>query len=41
MVLDKHYIHYVNIEKDDLIKRADLEESTIDTVVKTLKKEFE
>ena len=31
----------LNIEKDDLIKRADLEESTIDTVVKTLKKEFE
>tara|TARA_B100000959_G_scaffold171999_1_gene180062 strand:- start:340 stop:1581 length:1242 start_codon:yes stop_codon:yes gene_type:complete len=31
----------LNIEKEDLIKRADLEESTIDTVVKTLKKEFE
>ena len=31
----------LNIEKEDLIKRADLEESTIDTVEKTLKKEFE
>jgi N utilization substance protein A len=31
----------LNIEKEDLIKRADLEENTIDSVVKTLKKEFE
>ena len=31
----------LNIEKDDLIKRSDLEENTIDAVVKTLKKEFE
>ena len=31
----------LSIEKEDLIKRADLEENTIDAVVKTLKKEFE
>jgi hypothetical protein len=31
----------LSIEKEDLIKRADLEENTIDSVVKTLKKEFE
>ena len=31
----------LNLDKDDLIKRADLEESTIDEVISTLKKEFE
>ena len=31
----------LSIEKEDLIKRADLEENTIDAVVKTLRKEFE
>ena len=31
----------LSIEKEDLIKRADLEENTIDAVIKTLKKEFE
>ena len=29
------------INKEDLIKRADLEESTIDEVISKLKKEFE
>ena len=31
----------LNLDKEDLIKRADLEESTIDEVISTLKKEFE
>ncbi len=31
----------LNLDKEDLLKRSDLEESTIDEVVKTLKKEFE
>ena len=31
----------INLDKEDLIKRADLEESTIDEVISTLKKEFE
>ena len=31
----------LNLDKEDLIKRADLEESTIDEVLSTLKKEFE
>ena len=31
----------LNLDKEDLIKRADLEESTIDDVISTLKKEFE
>ena len=31
----------LNIEKDDLLKRSDLEEETIDNVRATLKKEFE
>ena len=31
----------LDLDKEDLIKRADLEESTIDEVISTLKKEFE
>ena len=31
----------LNLDKEDLIKRSDLEEETVDTVVSTLKKEFE
>ena len=31
----------LNIEKDDLLKRSDLEEETVDNVRATLKKEFE
>ena len=31
----------ISLDKEDLIKRADLEESTIDEVITTLKKEFE
>ena len=31
----------LNLDKDDLIKRSDLEEGTIDTLISTLNKEFE
>ena len=31
----------LNVEKEDLIKRSDLEEETIDSLIGTLKKEFE
>ena len=31
----------LDLDKEDLLKRADLEESTIDEVISTLKKEFE
>jgi len=31
----------LDLDKEDLIKRADLEESTIDEIISTLKKEFE
>ena len=31
----------LDLDKEDLVKRADLEESTIDEVISTLKKEFE
>tara|TARA_B100000459_G_scaffold144639_1_gene107701 strand:+ start:1000 stop:2241 length:1242 start_codon:yes stop_codon:yes gene_type:complete len=31
----------LNLDKDDLIKRSDLEEGTVDTLISTLNKEFE
>ena len=31
----------LNLDKDDLMKRSDLEEGTIDTLISTLNKEFE
>ena len=31
----------LNIDKEDLIKRSDLEEETVETLLNTLKKEFE
>ena len=31
----------LNLDKDDLIKRSDLEEGTVDTLINTLNKEFE
>ena len=31
----------LDLDKEDLVKRADLEESTIDEIISTLKKEFE
>ena len=37
----KYSFQELNLDKEDLIKRADLEESTIDEVISTLKKEFE
>ena len=31
----------LNLDKEDLIKRSDLEEETVDTLLSTLQKEFE